>query len=272
MPLSERGEQGGVIDTDIIPTITSSAFQDNNFVVMTDKKIMQKVGDRAKPSVSVKDTAFTVAANPMSDRGQYVVEIRACALRGRADGGWTEAAHSQRLEIGTDISNSLTTVQKDNMVSINKNDKTMKQEKRLELPEELRGKGFRIRKLTPRECFRLMDVSEDDIDKIQAAGISKSQLYKLAGNSIVVNCMTLIRKPVLPAENRRRATVAVLNEAKSQRKLCFSVKRITLQMNSVMESLLSRISDKLQKAANPQANNQGEKVVKHIFIIIIQNR
>lgn len=48
---------------------------------------------------------------------------------------------------------------------------------------------FRIRKLTERECFRLMDVKESDVDKIQASGISKSQQYKMAGNSIVVNCM-----------------------------------------------------------------------------------
>lgn len=52
--------------------------------------------------------------------------------------------------------------------------------------------GFRIRKLTPRECFRLMGVSDADIDKIQATGISKSQQYKMAGNSIVVNCLTAI--------------------------------------------------------------------------------
>lgn len=52
--------------------------------------------------------------------------------------------------------------------------------------------GFRIRKLTPRECFRLMGVSDADIDKIQAAGISKSQQYKMAGNSIVVNCLSAI--------------------------------------------------------------------------------
>lgn len=47
----------------------------------------------------------------------------------------------------------------------------------------------RIRKLTPRECFRLMDVSEEDIDKIQASGVSNSQQYKMAGNSIVVSCL-----------------------------------------------------------------------------------
>ena len=43
-----------------------------------------------------------------------------------------------------------------------------------------------IRKLTPREYFRLMDVPEDMIDILTTAGISNSQLYKLAGNSIVV--------------------------------------------------------------------------------------
>lgn len=46
--------------------------------------------------------------------------------------------------------------------------------------------GDRIRRLTPRECFRLMDVDDIYIDRIQAAGISNSQQYKLAGNSIVV--------------------------------------------------------------------------------------
>lgn len=48
---------------------------------------------------------------------------------------------------------------------------------------------YRIRKLTPRECFRLMGVCEPDIDTLLSAGISNSQLYKLAGNSIVVNCL-----------------------------------------------------------------------------------
>ena len=57
------------------------------------------------------------------------------------------------------------------------------------LPEELRGKKFRIRKLTPRECFRLMGVDDVDIDKMQASGLSNSAQYKLAGNSIVVDVL-----------------------------------------------------------------------------------
>jgi DNA (cytosine-5)-methyltransferase 1 len=58
--------------------------------------------------------------------------------------------------------------------------------------EQVRGHqpiNYRIRKLTPREVFRLMGVSETDIDKIQAAGISNSQQYKMAGNSIVVDVL-----------------------------------------------------------------------------------
>lgn len=67
-------------------------------------------------NTATDDTAFTVNANPMSDREQYVVEIRACAMRGRADGDWHNSEHHQRIEIGDDISNSVTSVQKDNMV------------------------------------------------------------------------------------------------------------------------------------------------------------
>ena len=62
-------------------------------------------------------------------------------------------------------------------------------DKQIQLPAELQGKKFRIRKLTPRECFRLMGVDDTDIDKIQQSGISNSAQYKLAGNSIVVACL-----------------------------------------------------------------------------------
>ena len=47
----------------------------------------------------------------------------------------------------------------------------------------------RIRKLTPRECGRLMNIDEDKLDILLNCGISDSQLYKLFGNSIVVSCM-----------------------------------------------------------------------------------
>lgn len=51
---------------------------------------------------------------------------------------------------------------------------------------------YRIRKLTVREVFRLMGMDDADIDKIQGAGISNSQQYKMAGNSIVVDTLYYI--------------------------------------------------------------------------------
>lgn len=52
--------------------------------------------------------------------------------------------------------------------------------------------GIRIRKLTPKECFRLMGFSDRDFEAAKNAGISNSQLYKQAGNSIVVNVLYYI--------------------------------------------------------------------------------
>lgn len=52
--------------------------------------------------------------------------------------------------------------------------------------------GGRIRKLTPIECFRLMGFDDDDHAKAVEAGVSNSQLYKQAGNSIVVNVIEAI--------------------------------------------------------------------------------
>lgn len=57
------------------------------------------------------------------------------------------------------------------------------------LTQDNMAKIFRIRKLTARECFRLMGVNDADIDKIKASGVSESQQYKMAGNSIVVQVL-----------------------------------------------------------------------------------
>lgn len=51
--------------------------------------------------------------------------------------------------------------------------------------------GLRIRRLTPKECFRLMGVIDDDADKIIAV-LSKSRCYQVAGNSIVVDVLAAI--------------------------------------------------------------------------------
>lgn len=66
----------------------------------------------------------------------------------------------------------------------------------------LKENDFKIRKLTPRECLRLMDVDDADIDRMFSAGLSNTQLYKMAGNSIVVNVpYHIFRKMFVDKEN-----------------------------------------------------------------------
>lgn len=54
--------------------------------------------------------------------------------------------------------------------------------------------GYRIRKLTPRECWRLMGFTDVEFDCAQMSGMSNTQLYKQAGNSIVVDVLVGIFK------------------------------------------------------------------------------
>ena len=56
--------------------------------------------------------------------------------------------------------------------------------------------GYRIRKLTPRECWRLQAFPDELFDKAQQAGLSDSQLYKQAGNSVTVNVIEYIGKMI----------------------------------------------------------------------------
>ena len=90
----------------------------------------------------------------------------------------------QQLEINdTGLSNTITTVQKDNYVL---------EEKKIDNTEQ----KFRIRKLTPLETWRLMGVSDEDFRKAEAIN-SNSQLYKQSGNAIVVDVLEALFKNML---------------------------------------------------------------------------
>lgn len=118
----------------------------------------------------------------------------------------------QRLEIKTDgTSNTLTTIQKDNLVvepmaldeqngyirtdgcvgTVMTDGSSPKHNNRIVEPANSLD-NFKVRKLTPKECLRLMTFDDADYEKIKAAGISDSAVYKQAGNSIVVNVMMFI--------------------------------------------------------------------------------
>lgn len=61
--------------------------------------------------------------------------------------------------------------------------------------------NVRLRKLTERECGRLMDIDDEDIDKLLNSGISMSQLYKMFGNSICVGVLENIFRTMLIEKN-----------------------------------------------------------------------
>ena len=108
--------------------------------------------------------------------GLKVLEPFIVASRGRnpenPSDRTTGSPTEQRLEPNTQgTTNTLTSVQKDNLL--------------VEPP------AFRIRKLTPKECWRLQGFSDDDFNKA-AEHVSNTQLYKQAGNSITVDVLVYI--------------------------------------------------------------------------------
>lgn len=99
----------------------------------------------------------------------------------RTSGSPTE----QRLEPNTKgLCNTLTTVQKDNYVA------------------EPKQSNLRIRKLTPKECWRLQGFDDEDFYKAEAVN-SNTQLYKQAGNSIVVDVLEAIFTNLKPYLSER---------------------------------------------------------------------
>lgn len=145
----------------------------------------------------------------------------------------------QRLEINKQgISNTITTVQKDNYViepclkikeatkagykeayagdgvNISGRMKYQRGNVQKEMTQTLMANGsergvvtpdMRIRKLTPRECWRLMGFGDEDFDKAKAVPTSDTQLYKQAGNSIVVNVLEAVFKNLFKLEKTKKS-------------------------------------------------------------------
>lgn len=60
--------------------------------------------------------------------------------------------------------------------------------------------NFRVRKLTPNECWKLMGLTEEDYTNAKNIGVADSQLYKQAGNGIVSNCVELLAEHLYKAQ------------------------------------------------------------------------
>lgn len=60
--------------------------------------------------------------------------------------------------------------------------------------------NLKIRKLTPRECWRLMGLTFDDCDKARTIGVADTHLYMQAGNGIITNCCELLAEHLYKAQ------------------------------------------------------------------------
>ena len=198
----------------------------------TSKKQYNSQQDRAFYDEKLSGTIATNAmANVIENSEPLICASRGRNVENPSDR--TSGIHTeQRLEINySGTSNTLTTVQKDNYVlepnvlRVEHNDTIDKQcennvniiigstqknayvgngEMSPTLTSAMGTGGghipmignipnFRIRKLTPKECWRLMGIDDECFDKAQQVN-SNSQLYKQAGNGIVVNVLYYIFK------------------------------------------------------------------------------
>ena len=74
----------------------------------------------------------------------------------------------------------------------------VKKEEREE--EDMTKVEYKIRRLTPTECFVLMGLTKEDVEKAKAMGLSESAIYKQAGNGIVTNCVELLGEHLYKAQ------------------------------------------------------------------------
>lgn len=151
----------------ISPALTGSAFHENNLVAEPQPIIIDDYNQRIPVDQDVIGTVTTQFGNPAPRHGYKIAEP-----------GISVHSNSHALEFKGEQS-----IKQDASPALRATD--------YKCPHVVWQKdpSYRIRKLTPRECFRLMGVSETNIDKIQQSGVSQSQQYKMAGNSIVVDCL-----------------------------------------------------------------------------------
>lgn len=189
--LRGAGGYGDPAEQDIASAVTANCYQENNFI--KEQKIMSysrdskgKIVDRHLKDIANTVTTFTGSG---ASTDQYVTEIDR--------GGVEYKGEFVKEGDAVDLSRTTPTFGVHVMDGVSPTVRAERADANAVCVKCDRGEKrvrYRIRKLTEREVFRLMDVSDTDIDKIRDAGISKTAQYKLAGNSIVVSCLYHIFK------------------------------------------------------------------------------
>jgi len=181
-------------------------------------------GTKFRPHDNQSKVAYTISTHPGGRATDNFVMLPAVgALRGRPT---KEGKYIQNLEVKDEqISNTITTVHKDNVILVPqatragyaaaevgdgiytnrcKSKRGVVQKSMIPcLKTTVSDVGvvvndkddlINIRRLTPRECWRLMGWSDERIDRAFESGCSETQYYKMAGNSIVVNVLIEVFK------------------------------------------------------------------------------
>lgn len=113
----------------------------------------------------------------------------------------TLTAKGQSNWTGSFVSEDIDRLEKDTTIGSNEPTKIhLKNGMQITSDDDL--KAYRIRKLTPKECWRLMGFTDEDFEKAAEVN-SNTQLYKQAGNSIVKDVLMAIFKQMLPYEERQ---------------------------------------------------------------------
>ena len=146
---------------------------------------------------SLRDTSNTVTTFTGSGHNtdMYVAEPKINIV------GQYDSSQNIRI-IGTDgVSNTLSTSTKDNMLAVPE----LRMEDGCMVDKE--GRKYRIRKLTPTECFRLQDVSDEDIEKIRSYRDDETAVICDANGEPIMN-MDFDK----PSKNARKITITVNGE------------------------------------------------------------
>lgn len=155
--------------------------QVDSMVVQSDKQKAKGNGFKFKPR-ELDGTATTISTRAGGRKTDNFIQIpiRTANSKGydlAQDGDGIDLAYPQsntrRGRVGHGVAKTLATI--DNQGTLD---------------------GFRIRKLTPKECWRLMGFDDSDFDNAEEVN-SNTQLYKQAGNSICVNVLEAIFRNLL---------------------------------------------------------------------------
>ena len=211
----------GTVQKDMIQTLDSQGGNSKGVVIKKDtnnyvewkEKGKLDVDCRAWKDEKVMSTIMTTPKNKILENSCLLVSEatkKGYALAHEGDGVYINRPHQKRGVVQKDKIQTLKTSVDDVGVVIgtyqhSKSDNFLKGKDRLQLGKEtsdtiqttpkegIAYSNLRIRKLTPKECWRLMGFDDEDFKKAKKVN-SDTQLYKQAGNSIVVNVLEAIFK------------------------------------------------------------------------------